>query len=94
MNHSETGVGIDPIVGGVRAIARGRGLNGWNNRRPFGATLATIDELLAARDLALEFRLRQQRRLTDAEQGLADRVAESIVAASRGVGASTEVARA
>lgn len=83
MNYTQPSGPIEPIVGTVRTLARERGLTGWTELRPFGAAMQTLDELLLARDIALGFRLRQRRELTDHETSLADRVAETIVAASR-----------
>lgn len=84
MHITEQTAAIEPIVGTIRAIARARGLTGWADRRPFGAQMQTLEELMQSRDIALEFRMRQHRALTDSEKQLADRVAETIVAASRG----------
>jgi hypothetical protein len=83
MNYTQPSVPIEPIVGTVRTLARERGLNGWSDLRPFGATMQSLEELMLARDIALGFRLRQHRELTDHEASLADRVAETIGAASR-----------
>lgn len=84
MHYSQPSIPIEPIVGTVRTLARERGLTGWSELRPFGATMNSLEELMLARDIALGFRLRQHRELTEHEASLADRVAETIVAASRG----------